>query len=177
MALFSVRRSGGSAGRGLSSKSIPDNQQTVPMMRVRRRNDQKLLVLAGLGGLVLIAAPVVVFSQGGLPSGSRAGMPVIADVPGGFATPLEKGVPASLEMRVSPLPGASSRLDPMGRLVLVARGQGGTVQCNTQFAPSPASTGGGWVDLGGSAAGDPVLASDAYGALAVFVVGTNGNLM
>ncbi|MEV6229878.1 hypothetical protein AB0L88_18655 [Saccharopolyspora shandongensis] len=70
-------------------------------MRVRRRDDQKLLVMVALGGLLLIAAPIVVFSQTVEPL-VRAGDPM------GFRVPVVGGdpdepFPTSQPLRDSPL--------------------------------------------------------------------------
>lgn len=152
------------------------------MVRVRRRNDQKLLVLAGIGGLVLIAAPIVVFSQlaersepSGVPSDLSA--PLIV---GEYARPgglVDEPSPTSPSLWVSPLPGTSSRLDGAERVVLVATSVNGTVVTSTQTDRPEKQEISGWVGLGGSAAGDPVLATTAAGELTVFIVGTDGHLM
>jgi hypothetical protein len=61
--LVGDRGSANPAGTGPAPEHFSvDEQPTMPMQRVRQRNDWKLL-LAGLGGLVLIAAPVVVYDQ------------------------------------------------------------------------------------------------------------------
>ncbi|MEV0054400.1 hypothetical protein AB0H34_28340 [Saccharopolyspora shandongensis] len=146
----------------------------MPIKRVDRRKDQKLLVLAGLGGLVLIAAPVVVFSQalgGERPPWTNTGDPA------GIQLPFETGTYAAQPTQISPLPATSARLDKAGRLVVVARGQNHEVLSSTQAAPSSGSVTTGWVNLGGSAAGDPVIATNADGELVAFAIGTNGALL
>ena len=136
----------------------------MPMTRVRSRrgSDHKLLLLVGLCGLVLIAAPIVVFSQ----VIDKDDTPAVSGVVQG-----SQGQPT----RVSPLPGAPAQLDGSGRLMLVARDQDGSVVRNFQSA-TPGAQSSGWTVLGGNAAGMPVAMMDARGEMAVFVVGTNGNL-
>ncbi|MGW1680146.1 hypothetical protein [Saccharopolyspora sp. NPDC002376] len=175
----SERPSGGRGGsRPVGPDSGPFSVETRPRKPappVQRRNDHKLLVLAGIGGLVLIAAPIVVFSQladqvgpGGVPAGSEGSVMGEYD--------LEEPYPASPLLQVSPLPGASSRLDGSGRVVLAATSASGSVLISSQMDGSQGPEFNGWVDLGGSAAGDPVLVTNAIGEMTAFAVGTDGHL-
>ncbi|MEV5543850.1 hypothetical protein AB0L13_44290 [Saccharopolyspora shandongensis] len=143
------------------------DQPTTPMSPARRRNDNKLLVLAGIGGLILIAAPVVAFSQASGPE------PVVTE-PGNPGVVPEAWNPPR-PVTVSPLPGGPAAVDNARRLTLLARGQDNTVLRNFTASASGAAPSG-WTNLGGSAVGAPVGVRDGHGELAAFFVGTDGNL-
>jgi hypothetical protein len=141
----------------------------MPKKRVRPVRDRKLWV-AGLGGLLLIAAPLVVFTRWAEPDevgeGVRnSGEPGVSQV-----EPFDPAAPGSAR-----LPGASSRLDGEGRLVLLARGQGMAVLQNVQSGPSSERYTG-WTGVGRDVEGDPVLATDAQGVLTAFIIGIDGHL-
>jgi hypothetical protein len=131
----------------------------------RRRGDQKLLVLGGLGGLVLIAAPFVVFSQ--------VGGPEVPSTPTSSVAPGVQGQPQPVW--VSPLPGGPVQVDNERRLTLLARGQDDAVLRNFTSTPSGGASSG-WTNLGGRAGGAPVGVRDGHGELAVFFIDTDGNL-
>lgn len=128
----------------------------------RRRIDYKLLVLVGIGGLVLIAAPLLVFVQlGDSPSSG-----VVANAP---AIPSSSDSPA----QDSSLPAAAAQLD-QGRLMILARGQSNGIMRNYQSEPAGRLSG--WTPLGGKTAGCPIVAKDASGRLPAFIIGTDGAL-
>lgn len=143
------------------------DQPTTPMLPARRRSDHKLLVVAGLGGLILITAPIVAFSQTG--NSDEAVTNGVSSTSG----VVESQSPQPIV--VSPLPGGPVAVDNARRLTLLARGQDNTVLRNSTPSSSGDSSSG-WTNLGGNAAGAPVGVRDGHGELAAFFIGTDGNL-
>ncbi|MER7011907.1 hypothetical protein ABT324_10810 [Saccharopolyspora sp. NPDC000359] len=138
---------------------VDDEYPTTPMRRIpQRRDDQRSSLVAGVLGLVLIATPLIVFSQ----------------VPGTGDAPPE-GSSTLQQAQVSAQPAAAVQLTGDRDVVLFARAQDGSVLRHLHSS-SPIEPDHGWVNLGGSAAGDPVAVTDAFGRLAAFFVGTDGAL-
>ncbi|MGP4014982.1 hypothetical protein [Saccharopolyspora sp. 5N708] len=163
--------------------------QTMPIPKIReRRNDQKVLILAVIGGLVLITAPLVVFSQI-IPLTQSAGTTSPAPAPNKQVAvprptqsarpasqappPVESQVPVAETAVVLPLPAGPASLDRTGRLMILARSLDNTIMRNYQTKPA-AGPPSGWGPLGGSAAGAPIVAVDGRGSMAAFMIGTDG---
>ncbi|KAA5830107.1 hypothetical protein ABT337_09925 [Saccharopolyspora hirsuta] len=171
MPLFTRGDRPGRSGGSQAPVPLPDHpaldQPTMPMVPVQRRSDRRLLVLAGIGGLILITAPIVAFSQAtGLKDAAAPGVP----------SPVVPGVVSQPRPTViSPLPGAPVAVDNARRLALLARGQDDAVLRSFTSSQS-GDTPSGWTNLGGSAAGAPVAVRDGHGELAAFYIGVDGHL-
>lgn len=118
--------------------------RTVRIRTANRRPNTRLLVLACVGGLLLIAAPPVAFSLFG------PNRPLLTDTP---STATRSLVP---DRPVPPRkPASSANRDATGRLVVLGRALDGSVQRNYQGKPAKGSVG--WHSLGGNIQGKPVL--------------------
>ncbi|MFR9727725.1 hypothetical protein ACL03H_00750 [Saccharopolyspora sp. MS10] len=150
-----------------------DDRPTRPIPRVprRRSSDQRFLLFAGVGGMLLIAAPIVVFSQttpqDGAPGapGSEAGR-----VPAQVSDPPQHPRP----LAESGLPGGAAHLDRNGRVGVLARGLDDVVVRNV--TDEGRSLSGGWTNMGGNAVDAPTAVRDGYGDLAGFAIGVDGHL-
>ena len=101
-----------------------------PQGRRRRWSDHKVLVLACLGGLVLIATPPLVLGLSG-PAGSPQAGSLPAPMTRTDSTPATApAVPLSTE------PAAPANMDATGRIVVIGRGLAGNVERNMQRIPA-----------------------------------------
>ncbi|GAA3361842.1 hypothetical protein GCM10020366_47400 [Saccharopolyspora gregorii] len=175
MPLFSVNDQSGNSLRGRDSSEPArwlgaDDAPTIPLPKIRsRRSDRKRLLAVCLIGAALIATPFALV-------GLFVPKMVNADLSSAPVGPLSEGTMAGgFRPDYAREPAARAVLDGKWRLTHVARSKHGTVVRNHQRVPAQ-DTMAGWTDLGGSAAGNPVIVADLHERMAAFVVSADGSL-
>ncbi|GAA3366163.1 hypothetical protein [Saccharopolyspora gregorii] len=173
MPLYSVNDlAGGNPGENRPTPRTlpePDESRTMPIPRIgRRKAERRRLLLLGSVGALLVAAPIALI---GFFDDQE---PIAAP---GSVSPPGSSVPAGGGVMNGYSKEPASRVVPDSgwRLTHVARSKAGTV-VRTHHSGKIEDTTTGWVDLGGSAGGDPVALTDVQGRMAAFVVSTEGVL-